>query len=757
LYGFWKDFERTDNASSKNGVMKRKKHSLNRFEKLRAAFSLLAGMMALSAQAVVTVAPGEMAQKNQWAQEHLLDSSNLPPFSFTYNGQSSSSLLPTWPRTETDTVLDTNRTQHVITWDGGILEVSCVAVEYNDYPMVEWTVYFKNTGSRSTPLLANIQGLDATFSRTSGSEFVLHGNKGDFATPDSYEPFQTTLGPFTVNNFSPYSYSGKSCDGPNGWPYYNLQMPGGGMIVAIGWPGEWASSFTRDAGNNLRIEAGQQLTHLVLEPGEKIRTPLIALMFWQGTDVVRSQNVWRHWYMAHEIPRVNGQPPSTTLQVQGDSTSIVQAYIAAGIHPDILWRDTGWFPHSDGPYTGAISWLNTGTWEVDPNQYPYGFHRTSLQVNSLGTKFLLWFEPERVGNTNNSFLATNDPSWLLPQTGSTVGDILNEGDPEVYNWLTNHIESLITANGVNWYREDMNGDGPLPTWRNNDASDRQGITENFYVQGHLAYWDALLAMNPGLRIDCCGSGGRRNDLEAMRRAVPLTRSDYNGVSTLQSADGEQCQTYGLSSWLPFQGSGTGLFDPYSFRSFYMASFGFNYLGDQVAANQQGYGECKKIAPIMLNGDYYPLTPYSLADTVWMAWQFDRPDTGEGCVQVFRRTNSVVSSMSFKLQGLETNKLYDVQDFDNGDLGEFTGSALMSNGVTLHLQPRQSAVLYYKSVPLPQIKIGTEPGQVSLIWTNSAASLQSAPAITGPWSDVTGATSPFPIGTSNNQEFFRLRQ
>lgn len=37
--------------------------------------------------------------------------------------------------------------------------------------------------------------------------------------------------------------------------------------------------------------AGQQLVHLYLKPGEEIRTPLIALLFWQGTDVVRAQNL----------------------------------------------------------------------------------------------------------------------------------------------------------------------------------------------------------------------------------------------------------------------------------------------------------------------------------------------------------------------------------------------------------------------------------------------------------------------------------
>ena len=52
-------------------------------------------------------------------------------------------------------------------------------------------------------------------------------------------------------------------------------------------------------------------------------------------------------------------------------------------------------------------------------------------------------------------------------------------------------------------------------------------------------------------IDECASGGRRNDLEMMRRAVPLWRSD----KTMEPI-GQQTMTYGISMWIPFFGTGT---------------------------------------------------------------------------------------------------------------------------------------------------------------------------------------------------------
>ena len=663
---------------------------LRRMVGIQKAVVFLGGMMAAVAHSAITVSPGEMAQKNQWMQQHLLTAANPPPFSFTYGGQPSSTVLPPWMRVKADAILDKSRTQHVVTWTNGVLQVRCVAVEYNDFPMVEWTVYLMNIGTRVTPILEGIQGLDATFQRGNDGEFILRGNRGDFCTADSYEPYQITLNPSTAVNFSPPSYSGKSCDGPNGWPYYNLQTPGGGIILAIGWPGQWASSFTRDAANDLRIRAGQQLTHLCLNPGEEIRTPLVSLLFWQGTDVVRAQNLWRHWYLAHEIPRVNGQPPSALAQIQvmgsEEDIAYVDKFLEAGIKPDLCWRDD--------QYMGKTWYPAMGTWEVDPKIFPNGFRPFSDWIHARGMKFVLWFEPERVGDPN-SWLGTKHPEWLLPGTGSTNGDILNEGDPAAFRWLTNHIDGLIKSQGIDWYREDMNGAGPLATWRNHDASNRQGITENFYVQNHLAYWDALLAMNPGLRIDSCASGGRRNDLETLRRAVPLLRSDFQFPSMEKVVDGNQCQTYGLSSWLPFQGTGCYLHDPYSFRSFYLAAFGFGMArlsSANVAAQQQGYAECKRIAPILLNGDFYPLTPYSLSDTVWMAWQFDRPEQGGGVVQAFRRAKSPHETARFKLCGLDAAANYEVENFDGGKETR-TGSELMGKGLAITATKAPAALIF----------------------------------------------------------------
>lgn len=648
--------------------------------------------------------PDELQLKNQWVKAHLTDTTlkaDALPFSFHYDGKPSSELLATWPHTRETIALDKTRTQRTTRWTDPKtgLEVRCVSVEYTDYPAIEWTVYLKNTLTENTPILEQIQGLDTTLQQNGDGGYILHGIKGDYCTADSYEPYHLPLGANTTKTFAPAD-SGKSCDGPTGWPYYNLQMPGSGILLAIGWPGQWQSSFERDQANGMRIRAGQARTYLSLKPGEVIRTPLIALLFWQGTDLVRAQNLWRRWYIAHNMPRVNGQTQQAVAQIQvgGSEKEIayVQSFLDAGIHVDLCWRDAGgdaeftWFPTAGGPYpqTG-MAWLNSGTWDIDPAKYPKGFTPFTDWIHARGMQFVLWFEPERVGDPN-SWLGKNHPEWLLP--GTSNGALLDEGNPAARQWLVKHIDDMINTQGIDWYREDMNGGGPLPAWRKHDAPDRQGMTENLYVQGHLAFWDELRRRHPSLRIDSCASGGRRNDLETMRRAVPLLRSDFQMPEQPAVIEGNQGHTYGLSSWLPFQGTGTYFYDAYAYRSFYLPSFGMGGLTpENKKAQQQAYAECRNIAPLML-GDYYPLTPYSLQLDQWIAWQFNRPEYGDGEVQAFRRDKCAERTKTFRLIGLDPAAQYELTNFDLNGATQVSGKDLMEQGLTVDIHDKPGAAI-----------------------------------------------------------------
>ncbi|MGO8931422.1 MAG: NPCBM/NEW2 domain-containing protein [Limisphaerales bacterium] len=607
------------------------------------------------------------------------------PMSFVYHEHSSDELLAAWPKKTARQKLDSSRTQHTLTWTDPHtgLEVRCVAVEYSDFPVAEWTVFFKNTGQADTAILENLQALDTKFERGAEGEFTLHGNKGDWCAPQSYEPYLLTLGPGSRNSFAPDG--GRPTNGPRGWPYFNLQMPGGGLIFAIGWPGQWACSFTCDDQRALRVVAGQQVTHFFLKPGEEVRTPLIAALFWKGADTVRAQNLWRRWFLAHNIPRINGRPPPTMLQMQcyrtfekggeKDLYDAVEEFNQNGIPFDLCWRDAGWYPCQG-------SWPNTGTWEIDPQRYPHGFRPFSDWLHAQGKKFIVWFEPERVGD-RESWLAKNHPDWIL---GS---NLLNLGNPDAWRWLVDHIDRMLREQGIDYYRQDFNMD-PLTNWRAADTPDRRGMTEMKHVMGYLAFWDELHRRHPGLLIDSCSSGGRRNDLETLRRAVPLLRSDFQFGH--EATMPNQGHTYGISSWIPYYGSGCYFTDPYSARSYIMPCSGY---GGTNAATKLAYEECRSVAPFML-GDYYPLTPYSIQLSDWIAWQFDRPDLAGGVIQTFRRDKNESPLQTLRLFSLSPSATYEITDHDGGTPRTMSGRELMETGLLVEIKGQPgSAVIFYK--------------------------------------------------------------
>jgi len=617
-----------------------------------------------------------------------------PPFSFTYGGKPSTELLQNWDARRTTRKLDDNRTEHIIIWADPAtgLIVRCVAIEYHDFPTVEWTLYFNNNGSSDTPILSDIRALDTRVERNGEGEFVLHHHTGSPCTPTDYQPFQTALGPRAEKRISAAGGRPSNSD----LPYFNIEWPGEGVVMAVGWPGQWAAQFIRDDDIGLRLQGGQELTHFKLHPGEEVRTPLIAMQFYRG-DWVRAQNVWRRWMLAHNLPRPGGKVPRPQMAAcsshqygeminanEENQKMFVDRYLEEGLKLDYWWMDAGWYVNNGG-------WPNTGTWEVDTKRFPRGLRAITDHAHARGVKSIVWFEPERVNR--GTWLYEKHPEWLLGADGDNK--LLNLGNEEARQWLTDHVDRLIREQGIDLYRNDFNID-PLDFWRSNDAEDRQGITEIRYVEGFLAYWDELRRRHPDMLIDTCASGGRRNDLETLRRSVPLLRSDY-----ILEPVSQQLHTYGIAFWIPFFGTGVNSADPYVFRSqmcpditacYDMRNKDFDY-----ASVRRLYKQWRKIGEYY-SGDYYPLTPYSTENSAWMAWQFDRPDLGEGMMQVFRRADSFYESARLKLRGLDPKARYRVRDLDAPRAKEITGRELMEKGilVTIAAQPGAVVITYQRA-------------------------------------------------------------
>jgi len=624
-----------------------------------------------------------------------------PVFAFGYDKWESNTFLDKWDFTREKRVLDANRTQYILTYTDPKtrLEAKIVAVAYNDFPTVEWTLYFTNHGTSDTPIIENIRTISTLFDRTGFGDWTLHHHIGDNCTADSFGPLTHPVAqPLRITNSGGRPTTGAL-------PYFNISRGNNeGLIFVISWAGQWNSHFSwqqlgqprwgdpHGVESQLFIRAGQEQTNFLLRPGETVRQPMVVLQFWRG-DRAHAQNVWRSWMIAHNIPRPGGELPKYPLHVACSSHQFgemvhedtasqilfIDKYLEHGFPLDYWWMDAGW-------YIIHTNWPDTGTWEIDQKRFPGGFLPITKHGHDKGIKSIVWFEPERVAP--NTWLADERPDWVH---GGKNGGLLKLSEPEVLDWLIEHIDKIITDNGIDLYRQDFNID-PLGFWRDNDTPDRQGITEIRHVENYFKYWDALRSRHPNMLIDSCASGGRRNDLETLRRAVPLLRSDY-----IFEPVGNQAHSYVLPLWFPYYGTGHIATDAYNLRSTFSPSM--NTCWD-VRNENLPYPQMRTLVEQWKEygqyyfGDYYTLTSYSLDHSAWIGWQFHDPVKDAGTVQMFRRGESPFDSGQFPLFGLNKSKTYRVTNIDDSsDTTEATGEELMDKGLRITIPVRTSTGFY----------------------------------------------------------------
>ena len=615
----------------------------------------------------------------------------LPAFSFTYGGKRSEQFIKEYNLGQKSRRIDNVRTEHIYTYEDPKtrLQVRCECISFKDFPAVEWVVKFKNNGEEDTPILEDVHALDIVSKKKGKGDFVLHRAHGSSATKMDFAPIDEL-----INHVTYLAPVGGRSSNTTIFPFFNIEATGeGGIIVGIGWSGQWAATLAKDDSSSLRVRAGMELTHLKLHPGEEIRTPRILLLFWQGGDYIEAHNMLRRFILKHHTLMRGGKPATVPLACmdrrhggEESNKATEQSQIEFGTRyakcgVEYLWIDAGWF---EGLWPSGV-----GNWFVRQDGFPNGLRPVSDAVKKVGMGLVIWFEPERVHH--GTWLDKEHPDWILRLPGSPNG-LLDLGNPEALHWLIEHISGMIQKEGINVYRQDFNID-PLSYWRAADSADRQGMTEIRHIEGLYAFWDELLARNQGLIIDNCASGGRRIDLETISRSVALWRTDYQ----YGEPNGQQSHTYGVNFYLPTTSTGCLYPNTYSFRSAMNAGLCLCPAYDWSDADLEQVchliEEFKRVRHLFY-GDFYPLTPHSVTDDTWIAYQFNIEDLHQGMILAFRRPKCPVPKAILKLRGLSPDARYEVHFEDTGVKEIFTGKNLARGiDVTIESTPGSALITY----------------------------------------------------------------
>lgn len=626
------------------------------------------------------VTEDEKKRCRDWYEENILTETN-PAYNVKVGIKNLQNNVDDWDfdigeESEAGAVFRGGKTTYItLTHKKSDLVATVEATIYEESASCDWTVYLENTGSENSPVVSDFYGADCVI--PTGRKSEAYFSKGSFVEADDFELLGTDVSLLTMK----FSANGGRTE--SFLPYFNVLGKDGGVVLAVGWSGQWFTSLAQKL-DGVKVKAKQEKLRGYLEPGESIRSPLVSLTFYNTDNPLKGFNAFRNFTMDCVYPEGTKQITTSGVGVEFPDSTIdslianiesIPDWFAEAI--DYYWVDAGWYPIN-------TSWGDSvGNWYVDPNKFDRGFKEVSDAAHEKGIGWLLWHEPERCAQGTEVYNeCIKHEGWLVEQDFER--NLVNLANKDCLEYITGIMQRSIEANGVDYLRIDCIPE-PLPFWEEADKrweDGRKGITENHYVTNLYLMLDTLCENNPGLLIDNCCSGGKRLDIEMSRRSIPLWRTDYNcmdgeGNSKPDILEATQAHTYGISFWLPYNGTCAYVDGEYADRT------------NIISCSQKlGYQD---IRPYMI-GNYYPLTYGGPDTTRYLAMQFDE-DSNEGMALIYKRENVSDNSYTLKLNGLDPEKTYELYDYDTPDTKlTFTGEELMSDGTELTINETPKAVI-----------------------------------------------------------------
>lgn len=568
---------------------------------------------------------------------------------------------------------------------------------YADFPVTEWGADMQSFARADSEILSDF----AITSVLMGSSPVLTYGNGDTRNGELFQRFTEKVDKEII-------ISPDFCRGADGAsPFMTLKFSEYTVKLGIGWPGKWKMVFTPVEGG-VRYTLTQARCRMRLHPGETMRTPNLTLLYCSG-DETAATNLWRRFFLKHILPvGKNGEKVSPVMflhthriggygEFEGITTEnqleAIDTYIRKGLKPDAWWIDAGWYPCEH-------SWWNVGDWTPNPEQLPDGFRPISDKLHEKNIDLLVWFEPERV--MEGSKMDFLHPEWCLKAHNSEGEEekcrLLDYSDPECFDFILKLLDAHIKTGGIDIYRQDFNFT-PDKYFEENEEEDRIGARENLHMQAVLRLYDELLKRNPGLVIDNCAAGGTRNEMDMMRRSVPMQYTDMH----IDEAQKRLFHYYEMFSWIPYFRAHAKEGDERFPNKRNLDEF--SYLCAMTPAvtvcldyyeGEGVFNTARKMLPIWrkaaqyeLSGDFYQLTD---KDSGWYGVQFHNEADGSGFIEVIRTSDAKEAHINVKPYILPHTK-YVFRNPVSGDIkrGDSTG---LDGGFTFYNPARKGEIWFY---------------------------------------------------------------
>ncbi len=104
---------------------------------------------------------------------------------------------------------------------------------------------------------------------------------------------------------------------------------------------------------------------------------------------------------------------------------------------------------------------------------------------------------------------------------------------------------------------------------------------------------------------------------------------------------------------------------------------------------------RKASPLLLYGDYYPLTPFSNTDDTWTVRQFSDHELGVGLLHGMRHRACTQESITVRPSVFHPDSVHVFENPETDAVLELSGATLLRDGFTFELPARSAAMWLYR--------------------------------------------------------------
>lgn len=345
---------------------------------------------------------------------------------------------------------------------------------------------------------------------------------------------------------------------------------------------------------------------------------------------------------------------------------------------EMLVMDDGWFGKRDHDNSSL------GDWYVAEYKLQKGLGGLIKEVNDLGLKFGIWFEPEMISPDSDIYRA--HPDWCLHTVGrdksiARTQYVIDFSRKEVRDHIYSMMYKILSENNIAYLKWDFNRNltevacAELPP-------EKQGEVFHRYVLGTYEIMDRLTTDFPDLLLENCSGGGGRFDPGMLYYSPQIWTSD--------NTDAIERLTIQFGTSLCYPASAMGAHVSASKRTNYetkknvalWGSFGYELDPDKLTEEEKA--EIKeqvkayhKYYDVIHYGELYRLiTPFE--NDFRASWEFVSESKEEALVTVVNMRKPYDDFFILRLKGLEKDRMYEIEE--TGDV--YSGAYFMNAGLNL---------------------------------------------------------------------------